>query len=209
MGFLSFVKSMNPFRAIPQPKILAPERPRTEPREEQSLFNALVRQQLEAARRRNIELEDELRAPEVPRDEIDAYLHFGQWLPVKSTNVAAIQYDGERSRLQIEFLDKGKGPGFYGYDDVSIREAEFLARSGSKGGWVWDNLRVRGKGNVFAWKKPYQFLSMSTYQPNWMRSPATRKVHGEIAFSGQHTEDMKPLKQKTISWLLGKTKKKP
>ena len=206
MGLLSFVKSLNPFRAIPQPKIFAPERPPAQPKDEQSLFNALVRQQLEAARRRSIEAQEELRKPDVPRDDVDAFLHFGQWLPVKSSNVAAIQYDGERSRLQIEFLDKGKGPGFYGYDDVSIREAEFLARSGSKGGWVWDNLRVRG--TVFGWKKPYQFLSMSSYQPNWMRSPATRKKHGDIAFSGEHTEDHKPLKSQTVAWLLGKTKKK-
>lgn len=113
--------------------------------------------------------------------EVDAFLHFGQWMPVESSNVAEIHYDGDLSELQIKY----KNGGIYTYQDVSIREAESFAKAMSKGKWVWDRLRVRGKGNFWAYRKPYQFLSgLSNYQPQWMRKQSVRLLHGRVGPEG-------------------------
>lgn len=115
------------------------------------------------------------------RDKIDAFLYFGQWLPVESTNVAALQYNPEKSELTVEY----KNGGIYQYQNVSIREADSFARAMSKGGWVWDHLRLRGKGNFWAFRKPYQFISgVSAYQPQWMRKKSIRLLHGKVGSEG-------------------------
>lgn len=115
-------------------------------------------------------------------DDVDAFLHFGKWLPVQSSNVAEIRYDPDESELQIRFLNGG----YYQYQDVSVREAESLARSSSKGKWVWDFLRVRG--TIFGHRKPYQFISApSSYQPQWMRRAGTRALHGQIGPEGERS----------------------
>jgi len=118
-------------------------------------------------------------AVETPQDEIDAFVHFGAWLQVQSSNIKEIQYNPDASQLTVAFLN-----GYvYHVDDFSIREAESLARAPSKGIWYWDHVRVRGKGNFWATRKPYVFLSgVSSAQPQWTRQggkkgAAVRKLH--------------------------------
>ena len=118
---------------------------------------------------------------EQPNDALDGFLHFGLWLPVESSNVDAIHYDGEVSKLEIRY----KNGNYYEYSDVSIREAEAFAKANSAGGWVWTNLRRRGPGGKFGWRKPYRFLSgISAGAPQWMRSSGTRALHGHIGPHG-------------------------
>ena len=107
-------------------------------------------------------------------------------MPVVSSNVDEIHYDPEDSTLQIKFLNGG----IYQYDDVSIREAESFAKASSPGGWVWDNLRLRGTVFGFNRAHPYTFLAgasgggLGGYQPQWMRSSGTRSLHGKIPYTG-------------------------
>ena len=167
MGFRDFLSRLNPFRAA---KPAAP-----------TGFAAYVDEQ----RAKSIPApQPEAVAAAFATDEVDSFVHFGTFLKVQSSNVAGATYDPEASKLTIEFLDKGAGPAFYEYEDVSIREAEAFARAASKGKFVWDALRLRG--TIFGHRKPYQFLSgASTYQPAWMRRPSTRKLHGQVGPEGE------------------------
>lgn len=122
---------------------------------------------------------------ETPQDALDAFLHFGVWLPVTSSNVQEIHYDSNTFALQIRF----KNGGLYQYEDVSVREAESFAKAASPGGWVWDNLRVRGKVFAFNRAHPYTFLSeggkaLGGYEPQWYRSAMTRRLHGQVPDTG-------------------------
>ncbi len=124
---------------------------------------------------------------EGPKDAIEAFLDFGEWLPMASSNVAGAQYEPDAERLTIEFKDGS----FYQYQMVSRTEAESFARAGSKGGWVWDNLRVRGK--IYAYRKPYIFLSgPSAPNRDWMRSQQSRKRHGAIGPAGEPFKGYRP-----------------
>lgn len=167
MSFMSFISGMNPFRAKP-------------PVPEGGFAGFLERMRQQAPPNMPTATEKQL-AETFSTDEVDAFLHFGQWLPVNSTNVKEIRYQPDDSQLFVEF----KNGNIYYYDDVSIREAEHLARSSSKGGWVWDFLRVRGKGNFWAYRKPYGLMSgVSQKLPQWMRSEKVRKLHGKIGPEG-------------------------
>lgn len=86
-------------------------------------------------------------------DEVEAFVYFGAWLPVQSTNVKVAQYDGGKEQLLVEFLNGS----LYLYSNVSEQEALEFARAFSKGKWVWSNLRGRGlpPGQHL---KPYQQL---------------------------------------------------
>ena len=116
--------------------------------------------------------------PEIEiRDELDAFLHFKTWMPVHSSNIRKIRYLGEDSALEVQF----RNGNFYRIDDVSIREAEAFAKANSKGRWYWSNVRVRGKGNFWATRKPYVFL-FGTNPPQCLRAggklgAAIRKIH--------------------------------
>lgn len=74
-------------------------------------------------------------------DDVTKFIYKGYWLPFHSTNVRAVKYDIDSQKMFIEF--KGKG-GPYEYDGISKEKAMTFLQAGSKGGWVWDNLRVRG-----------------------------------------------------------------
>lgn len=80
---------------------------------------------------------------------------------VVSSNVFAIGYDKETGTLRVQFnrhIRPGKGGKFvsignigtqapgavYDYYDVPPRKWTAFQQAGSKGKWVWDNLRVRG-----------------------------------------------------------------
>lgn len=108
-------------------------------------------------------------------DQLDDFLHFGEWLPVQSSNVAAAQYDGETEQMTVEFDDGS----FYQYQQVSRQEARAFAQAGSKGIWVWDHLRIRGTRDGH--KKPFVFLSgPSRARRGWMKTRQTRKRHGRL-----------------------------
>lgn len=65
-----------------------------------------------------------------------------------------IQYDQDWPRLLIGYLN-GRA---YAYADVSPQEAAQLLFAPSKGTWIWDHIRVRGKGNARKTRKPFSPL---------------------------------------------------
>lgn len=182
MSFFSVLAKLNPFRTSP-PK---PEGGEKQSNTLEKQARLLLAEQLAAAQRRMRQMDEDAQEPGIPRSEIDGFLYFGQRLPVQSSNVAAIQYDADKSQLTIEYKDKGKGVGFYDYADVSIREAEALAKAASKGKWVWDVLRIRG--TVFGYRKSYVLVDWrGTYTPQWMRSAKARLLHGSIQGEGERS----------------------
>jgi hypothetical protein len=82
-------------------------------------------------------------------DQIEGFVYDAQPLFVHSSNVAMMQYHKDAQKLLVEFLNGSA----YLYSNVSEQEAIQAAKQPSKGGFVWDSLRVRGtkKGH----KKPY------------------------------------------------------
>jgi len=87
---------------------------------------------------------------QVKRLRPDHPLLTGEFVQVASSNVHSYSYDYEAAALYIRFLDHGDdgargGPGpLYRYDNVEPELALDLERAASKGGWVWDHLRIRG-----------------------------------------------------------------
>ena len=94
--------------------------------------------------------------PEPPGggDDVDEWLHSGRVKIVDgSSNVYAISYDIIQQALYIQYkhwepgMDwmNHEGPGAtYAYAGVDENEAYEFYKSASKGGWVWDRLRVHG-----------------------------------------------------------------
>lgn len=76
----------------------------------------------------------------------------GEPLFVHSSNVAMMQWFKDTNQLMVEY----HGGGTYLYDNVSETEAIAFLQAWSKGGAVWDYLRVRGSRT--AHKKPYSRL---------------------------------------------------
>ena len=62
----------------------------------------------------------------------------GDWMSVTSSNVESARYLWEENQLWVSY----RGGVVWSYDVPFHKAAEFY-RAGSKGGWVWDNLRVR------------------------------------------------------------------
>lgn len=123
-------------------------------------------------------------------DSKSAFL-FGAWMTVSSSNVAAAQWDEERQVMTIEFHDGS----FYEYAHITAGDAESFADAPSKGGWVWDVLRVRGTVFGFNPDHPYTHLSGPSQgkipdqrdeMRRWMEDQESRQVHGEISQSGHH-----------------------
>ncbi len=130
------------------------------------------------------ELTSEQEAAVFSRDDVDSFVHFGQPLKMKSSNVDEIRYNPEQSQLTITF----KNGNTYQYENVSIREAEVFARAASPGGWVWDALRVRG--SVFGYRKAYTLLSVASSgkMPQWFRSAKARRAHGAVGPEGTRSK---------------------
>lgn len=77
-------------------------------------------------------------------DDFVAFL-LGVWIPVKSSNVAAIMYVSEERKVQVEFQGKGGKPNtVYEYQNVDEATAEALGRAPSFGGAIWDLFRRPG-----------------------------------------------------------------
>ncbi len=118
----------------------------------------------------------------------------GDMVPVQSTNVDSVGYDAATGTLYVRFLYRYRrgereaaAPGsLYGYRDVWPEEFLTLLEAGSKGGWVWDHLRVRG--TVSGHKKDY-FLAGITggYVPRkatlaFVRGPKTGRMYPAEVF---------------------------
>lgn len=92
----------------------------------------------------------------IGKDEIEDFLWHGAPLFVYSSNVGFCQYYPETEKMQIEYLAKGNKPARkYLYSSVTHAEALDFAQAQSKGIWVWDHIRVRGKGNAHLSRKPF------------------------------------------------------
>ncbi len=78
--------------------------------------------------------------PAPPRDLLENFLFQGALLPVSSSNVAVFQYDAQAEELTVGF----KNGSVYRYAGVTLSEARQFYDASSKGGAVWDLLRVRG-----------------------------------------------------------------
>lgn len=97
----------------------------------------------------------------------------GRMMDVRSSNVHSIGYEFNfnapaKSLLLVRYLQKGKTKGtkgqtvpgpLYAYDDCSIDLFRALVRAGSKGKWVWDELRIRGSRT--AHRKRYKLRSIA------------------------------------------------
>lgn len=77
----------------------------------------------------------------------------GEWvLTSASSNVHSFAYDMDAHRLYIRFRDRAppgesrpNTPGsIYAYYNVPIASFMGLFEAGSKGTWIWDNIRIRG-----------------------------------------------------------------
>lgn len=95
----------------------------------------------------------------------------GEFVSVDSSNVHSISYDAENALLYVRYLaPAGAGqtrtqPGsLYQYRDITPRMFDAMYKAASKGGWVWDNLRIRG--TTAGYQKPYALVGvMNGYVP--------------------------------------------
>ena len=78
------------------------------------------------------------------------FVYNGEVLYFHSTNVAWASYRVDTRELLVGYK-KGR---VYEYSNVNENEALMLAYAFSKGGFVWDHLRVRG--TRFGFRKPYR-----------------------------------------------------
>lgn len=172
--FAGFLARLSPFKAKPFPG--QPFPPKPEPEAKPSPTASPERQPAPTFNE-----PFGLEAQVFGTDDVDRFVHFGSWFDnFTSSNVARMRYDQEQSQLTVEYKNGNQ----YSYQNVSIREAESFARGASKGKWVWDHLRVRGKGNFWAFRKPYQLIGVGGREPQWMRSAKARKIHGLIGPEG-------------------------
>lgn len=90
-----------------------------------------------------------------------------------SSNVFSFSYQSQDEKLRVCYCgwrnhrDESKLR-YYDYSNCTVPEmillAKDMATQGSAGGWVWDELRVRG--TVCGHQKPYVFLpAISLYHP--------------------------------------------
>jgi hypothetical protein len=81
-----------------------------------------------------------------------------------SSNVWAFGYDFNNAYLYVRFANKGEdeqpiGPGpLYRYSGVTPDQFLTLYGAGSKGTWVWDNLRIRG--TISGHQKDYELVGI-------------------------------------------------
>lgn len=71
------------------------------------------------------------------------------WIPAVSSNVAEYAYDYEFRRLFIRFKS-GAG---YAYEDVPQQVWDGLLRAGSKGQYVFYQIRNKGTDSIYAYRR--------------------------------------------------------
>ena len=88
-----------------------------------------------------------------------------QTLTPRSSNVYSFAYDYDQWLLYVRFKEDGKegkknSPGsLYQYADIPPRLFLSMLSASSKGGWVWDNLRIRG--TLSGHQKPYRLVGIT------------------------------------------------
>lgn len=95
--------------------------------------------------------------PRTPRSEVRSGgmgglppnhpVNTGEMQPApESSNVYSFGYNSDSGNLYVRFRDdKTGGPGsLYRYSDTTPQEFVGMMAAASKGGWVWDHLRIRG-----------------------------------------------------------------
>lgn len=105
----------------------------------------------------------------------DHPIQTGKFQPVSSSNVHSIAYDAQEGTLFVRFWAKkwdekakdwiktGPGP-IYAYYFVPPQMFLDLLDASSKGGWIWDNLRIRG--TVSGHRFDYRLVAIAgTYAP--------------------------------------------
>lgn len=107
--------------------------------------------------------------------DFERYMN-GEWVSWPSTNCVGGRYIPESLYMELEFKDGS----YYGYFNVGREEAESMYHATSHGGWVWDNLRIRG--TKLGYRKEYQWLSApSAIQRKWDATPESAAAHGNEA----------------------------
>lgn len=94
----------------------------------------------------------------------------------KSSNVQWMQYDIENGSLYIEYIKNGCT---YRYWPVNEDEAKNCFLTASKGGWVWDRLRIRTTN--LGHRKNYMLTgqSMNGAMPKWTGTAASIQSHDQ------------------------------
>ncbi len=123
---------------------------------------------LESARaEKQAKRDDALRA-----DPAWRFVNLGERMDTpQSSNVAGAQYDRADSRLFVWYLDGS----LYRYESVTVDEAYSFARSSSKGGWCWDNLRVRK--TKYGARKEYMLIAAGEGGRAWEATSQTAADH--------------------------------
>ncbi len=73
------------------------------------------------------------------QEDVDAFLN-GEMQQLLSSNVDKAQYDSERQILYIWYL----GGECWAYDPYTEKEAAMFMEAPSKGGFIWDHIKVKG-----------------------------------------------------------------
>lgn len=109
----------------------------------------------------------------------------GEWVSVTSSNVDRISYELGKNggTLKVIFKDQNE----YHYWPVSPDEAVDLLQTGSKGGWVWDHLRIR-KTALGHQKNYVHVAGHGAVQRKWIETPEKMTAHlrrvGEESVNG-------------------------
>ena len=69
---------------------------------------------------------------------VEDWIESGNWIRVKSSNVAKIMYDKQAKKMWVEF----KGGDVYHYTPVSVRQAKDFYGAPSMGRYVWKMRRA-------------------------------------------------------------------
>lgn len=114
----------------------------------------------------------------------------GEQIMCASSNVAAAQWLWHEDGRLVEMLFLTFHDGsVYSYDPISLQEARSFYNASSKGGWVWDELRIRGTS--FGAKKNYRLVTSSSRL--WSRSGAASQArHEAIQPSGEQYQGYHP-----------------
>jgi hypothetical protein len=152
-------------------------------RDIENLFDVYREELAQEARDKERQIKQWMDTQKRNLDPLTKFL-YGEMIEVVSSNVHAIQYDKDNQFLYIVF----KNTAWYRYGNVFPSEAESFFFAGSKGGWVWDNLRVRG--TVFGHKKPYDFMryGFGDYQPKYIGNSTWEAEHAAIPQTGEIPE---------------------
>ena len=77
-------------------------------------------------------------------NDLEKFLSGAKYTGFQSSNVRSVAYDDDASTMYVGYKGKKGSTNWYGYQDVSAREATAMFSTSSKGRAVWDMLRVRG-----------------------------------------------------------------